>query len=101
MTPQRIGILNPGEMGVSVAATAQNNGHEVYWVSSGRSPATRDRAAKHELKDAGTLANLCQTCSAILSICPPHTAEETARQVASHHFNGVYVDANAIAPQRA
>ena len=37
----KIGILHPGEMGVSIAASAVNSGHEVYWVSMGRSEQTR------------------------------------------------------------
>ena len=33
----KIGILHPGEMGISVAASAINSGHPVYWASQGRS----------------------------------------------------------------
>jgi 3-hydroxyisobutyrate dehydrogenase-like beta-hydroxyacid dehydrogenase len=33
MEPQRIGFLHPGEMGVSIAASAQNSGHQVFWAS--------------------------------------------------------------------
>jgi hypothetical protein len=40
MTRQKVGILHPGEMGISIAASAQNSGHTVYWVSEGRSPQT-------------------------------------------------------------
>ena len=41
---KKIGILHPGEMGISIAASAQNNGHQVYWVSNGRSQKTKSRA---------------------------------------------------------
>jgi 3-hydroxyisobutyrate dehydrogenase-like beta-hydroxyacid dehydrogenase len=34
-------------------------------------------------------------------VCPPHAAEEVAQQVLATGFAGVYLDANAIAPQRA
>ena len=37
MKPERIGILHPGAMGISLAATALNGGHDVYWASEGRS----------------------------------------------------------------
>ncbi|MFZ5856332.1 MAG: DUF1932 domain-containing protein [Chloroflexota bacterium] len=97
----RIGILHPGEMGISVAASAINSGHEVYWVSDGRGDKTRARAEKHGLKDAGTLANLCGITSTILSVCPPHAAEEVARSVIGTGFKGLYLDANAISPQRS
>ena len=100
MTNQKIGILHPGEMGISIAASAQNSGNTLYWVSSGRSAATRARAEKYALQDAGTLENLCKQCAAILCVCPPHAAEEMAQQVVSCGFNGLYLDANAISPRR-
>jgi 3-hydroxyisobutyrate dehydrogenase-like beta-hydroxyacid dehydrogenase len=101
MESQPIGFLHPGEMGISIAASAQNSGHQVYWASEGRSPATRARAEKIGLRDAGTLANLCAECAVVVSVCPPHTAESIADQVVATGFQGRYLDANAIAPQRA
>lgn len=101
MTKPIVGILHPGQMGISVAASAQNNSHQVVWASAGRSPQSIARAEEHHLRDAGTLAELCRTAGVILSVCPPHAAEEVAAQVAACGFNGLYVDANAIAPQRA
>jgi 3-hydroxyisobutyrate dehydrogenase-like beta-hydroxyacid dehydrogenase len=97
---QTIGILHPGAMGLSVAATAQNSGHTVYWASEGRSPQTAERAARLNLPDAHTLTTLCEACSVILSVCPPAAAESQAKEVLSHGFRGLYVDMNAIAPQR-
>jgi 3-hydroxyisobutyrate dehydrogenase-like beta-hydroxyacid dehydrogenase len=88
-------------MGISIAVSAQNSGCEVYWASKGRSEQTRQRAEKFSLIDAHTLENLCQTCSVIASVCPPHAAEEVAEQVLAQGYAGLYVDANAISPQRA
>ena len=34
-------------------------------------------------------------------MCPPHAAEEVAAQVVACNIRGLYLDANAIAPQRA
>jgi 3-hydroxyisobutyrate dehydrogenase-like beta-hydroxyacid dehydrogenase len=87
-------------MGISIAASAKNSGQEVYWVSEGRGPATRDRAAKYGLRDAGSLRELCAQCSIVLSVCPPHAAESVADQVIETGFNGLFADANAISPQR-
>ena len=101
MPKQKLGILHPGNMGISIAASAQNSGCEVYWASEGRSAQTRQRAEKFNLIDARTLENLCQTCSIITSVCPPHAAEEVAEQVLAQGFSGLYVDANAVSPQRA
>jgi len=100
MNPERIGILHPGAMGVSIAATALNSGHRLYWASEGRSPATHDRASRYGLLDTRTVARLCATCSILLSVCPPHAAEAVARRVLDSSFTGLYLDANAISPSR-
>jgi 3-hydroxyisobutyrate dehydrogenase-like beta-hydroxyacid dehydrogenase len=93
-----VGILHPGNMGISLAASAQDTGHRVYWVSEGRSDATRARAEEHDLEDAATLEALCDLADAIVAICPPHAAEEVATAVAAYDFHGLYLDANAISP---
>ena len=97
----KIGILHPGEMGVSIAASSINSGHEVYWVSQSRSDRTRLRAQEHNLMEAETLVKLCQTSRIIFSICPPHAAEDVAKSVIGNGFEGYYLDANAISPQRS
>lgn len=97
----KIGILHPGEMGVSVAASAINSGHQVYWASQGRSDKTRLRAQKHNLAEIETLPKLCPTSEIIFSVCPPHAAESVAKSVIETRFKGFYVDANAISPQRS
>ena len=97
----KLGILHPGQMGVSIAASAKNSGYEVYWASEGRSEQTRERAAEQGFIDTHTLKELCQTCSIIICVCPPDAAEAVANQVMTAGFHGLYVDANAIAPQRA
>jgi len=98
---KKIGILHPGEMGVSIAASAVNSGQQVYWASDNRSDKTRARAEKHNLIDVGSLSQLCRTSEIIVSVCPPHAAEDTAKAVVEHGFKGYYLDANAISPQRA
>ncbi|MFN8418412.1 MAG: DUF1932 domain-containing protein [Anaerolineae bacterium] len=98
---KKVGILHPGEMGLSIAASAQNIGHAIYWVSAGRSQQTAQRAARIGLIDAGSLETLCQTCTAIFCVCPPDAAEEVASRVLDQGFTGLYVDMNAISPQRA
>jgi len=96
-----IGILHPGNMGISIAASAQNSGYPVYWASQGRSQQTHDRANQFNLLDAHTLGQLCEKCPTIISVCPPHAAEKLAHQVLAHSFKGLYIDANAISPGRA
>jgi 3-hydroxyisobutyrate dehydrogenase-like beta-hydroxyacid dehydrogenase len=97
----KIGILHPGEMGISVAAAALHGGHQFYWMSQDRSNKTRIRATKYGLKETHSLVEFCQTCEIVLSVCPPHAAEEVAKSVIEARFKGLYLDANAISPQRA
>jgi 3-hydroxyisobutyrate dehydrogenase-like beta-hydroxyacid dehydrogenase len=96
----KVGILHPGQMGISVAAAVQHAGHAVYWASAGRGEQTRKRAAECDLVDAGGLKDICGMVDIIISVCPPHAAEELAGQVLANSFRGIYVDANAIAPER-
>jgi 3-hydroxyisobutyrate dehydrogenase-like beta-hydroxyacid dehydrogenase len=100
-TMSKIGILYPGEMGISIAASAVHNGHQVYWLSRDRSDKTRARAAKFKLVEIDSPRQFCETCELIISICPPHAAEEVARSVHEAGYKGLYLDANAISPQRA
>lgn len=101
MSTPSVGVLHPGEMGASIAAAIRNGGYPVYWVREGRSSQTRARAEAQGLVDAGSTAHLCEMCNVIVSVCPPHAAEEVAKEVAGLEFAGLYVDANAIAPERA
>jgi 3-hydroxyisobutyrate dehydrogenase-like beta-hydroxyacid dehydrogenase len=101
MQKPNLGILHPGTMGISVAASAQNSGCQVYWASEGRSAQTHERAQRFDLHDATTLGNLCHICPVLVSVCPPHAAEDVAQAVLSHGFTGLYLDANAISPRRA
>lgn len=97
---EKIGILHPGQMGISVAASAKNSGQEVYWTSEGRSKETRKRAEGQDLHEMRTLDDLCATCSVLVSVCPPHAAADLAEDVVACGFTGIFVDANAISPQK-
>ena len=96
-----IGFLHPGAMGISLAATAQNTEHTAYWVSQDRSPDTYERAARNSLVETQTIEELCDACSVIISVCPPHAAVAVAEQVLACSFEGVYAAVNARSPQRA
>ena len=95
----RVGLLFPGEMGAIVGAAAATRG-EVLWASEGRSDATARRAEKAGLHDVGTVEELVRSSDVVLSVCPPAIAEDVARAVAAFGFDGLYVEANAIAPAR-
>ncbi len=101
MNKKHIGFLHPGAMGVSLAVTAQNTGHAAYWVSKGRSRDTYERAVENSLIEIQALDELCDRCSVLICVCPPHAAMEVAAQVLTCSFKGIYADVNAISPQRA
>ena len=90
--------MHPGAMGASVAAACTG---EVLWCSAGRSDATVERAANAGLVDASTLDELVERSDVIVSVCPPGSATTVADDVAEIGFDGIYVDANAIAPNAA
>ena len=87
-------------MGASVGAAASGNGHTVLWASQGRSAATRERAQRGALQDVAAVPDVLASSEILLSICPPHAAEEVAAEVARYGFAGLYVDCNAVAPER-
>ncbi|MFF2749518.1 DUF1932 domain-containing protein [Kitasatospora sp. NPDC058048] len=95
-----VGILHPGSMGAAVAACARPGAERVLWCPAGRGAATLARAEQAGLEPVGVLGDLLAQADVVLSICPPAVAEDVARSVAAHRFAGVYVEANAIAPDR-
>lgn len=73
----------------------------VLWSSTGRSPETVRRAHGAGLTDAGSLVDLVDRCTTIISVCPPGAALAVAQSVTDLGFAGTYVDANAVSPSTA
>jgi 3-hydroxyisobutyrate dehydrogenase-like beta-hydroxyacid dehydrogenase len=96
MTINTITLLHPGNMGATIGRSAATSGARVLWVSNQRSKATTERAKQAGLIEVKTLDDALRDSEAIVSVCPPHAAIETADQVAKHRFRGIYVDANAV-----
>ncbi|WP_406159931.1 DUF1932 domain-containing protein [Streptomyces sp. NBC_01005] len=94
-------VLHPGAMGAAVTAELVAGGHEVLWVPKERSAETRRRARDARATACDSLAKALSGSAVVLSVCPPQAAEDVAAAVAAHVFAGVYVDVNAISPQRA
>ena len=88
-------------MGSSLGAALVSVGHRALWVTAGRSAATTRRADGDNLEAVGSLDELVGLVDVIVSICPPDNAVEQARSVVEAGFSGVYVDANAVAPETA
>ena len=97
----KLAVLHPGAMGITVATSLRASGHEVWWLAQDRSAATVGRAKDAGLEAADSLASLLLEAEGILSVCPPHAARAVAEAVQSAGFEGLYIDANAIAPNTA
>jgi 3-hydroxyisobutyrate dehydrogenase-like beta-hydroxyacid dehydrogenase len=95
-----IGILHPGQMGAAIAAQASAAGARVLWCPEGRSQATAERAVAAGLESVEGLPELLAQSDIILSVVPPAFAEDLAQQVATSGYSGIYVDANALSPER-
>ncbi|MGZ2359713.1 DUF1932 domain-containing protein [Streptomyces sp. 372A] len=93
-------VLHPGAMGAAVSAELVGGGHEVLWVPKERSAETRRRARDARATACDSLGEALSRSAVVLSVCPPQAAEDVATAVAAHGFYGVYVDVNAISPQR-
>jgi 3-hydroxyisobutyrate dehydrogenase-like beta-hydroxyacid dehydrogenase len=93
-----VGLIHPGEMGAAIGHALVKRGVDVGWASEGRGADTAGRADAAGLVDAGDVAGLARRSDILLSVCPPHAAGQVARQVASAGFDGIFVDANAVAP---
>ncbi len=96
-----IGLISPGQMGASIGAAASHSATRVIWAGDGRSKASHTRASDAGLENGGTIDTLVKDSDIILSVCPPHDAEDVARQVKQRAFSGLFVDCNAIAPEKS
>ncbi|GCD93950.1 NAD(P)-dependent oxidoreductase [Embleya hyalina] len=95
-----VGILHPGSMGAAVAGELTGRGITVLWSPSGRSTATRARALAFGLESVAELDELLDRSAYVISLCPPAAAEAVARSVAERRYGGLYVEANAVSPER-
>ena len=92
----RVGVLHPGEMGVTVLESLMANGVSATWVKEGRSESTIRRA--RSVPSLDTLEELAHSVETIISVCPPSAALDVAVNIFDRGFKGIYVDANAISP---
>ncbi|MCW5317165.1 DUF1932 domain-containing protein [Nostoc sp. KVJ3] len=104
MPIQTIGILSPGDMGQAIAAVLNQNGLKTIAALDNRSERTRQLAAAANIQDVGSLTQLVIESDVILSVLVPAAATEAANLVAEAIANVgkqiIYVDCNAIAPQK-
>jgi 3-hydroxyisobutyrate dehydrogenase-like beta-hydroxyacid dehydrogenase len=92
----KIGIVHPGRMGSTLAYALKRSGHEVYWVSEGRSEQTKERAAEFGLVDLKNLEALLTECNVVISIINGGWCQEFAEHVSRRGYDGIFVDANGL-----
>ncbi|MDZ7958035.1 MAG: DUF1932 domain-containing protein [Aulosira sp. DedQUE10] len=104
MQIQTVGILSPGDMGQAIAAVLSQNGLKTIAALDERSDRTRQLAAAANILDVGSLKQLVIESDVVLSVLVPAAATVAAEQVAeaisSVGKSILYVDANAISPQK-
>jgi 3-hydroxyisobutyrate dehydrogenase-like beta-hydroxyacid dehydrogenase len=100
-SPVTVGLLHPGQMGAAVGHELTKAGVHVLWCPAGRSEASVRRAEQAGFEAVPELGALLERSSMVISLCPPAAAEETADSVREEGFSGVFVEANAISPDRA
>ncbi|MDZ7955837.1 NAD(P)-dependent oxidoreductase [Nostoc sp. DedQUE09] len=104
MQIQTVGILSPGDMGQAIASVLNQNGLKTIAALDDRSERTRQLAAAANIQDVGSLTQLVIESDLVLSVLVPSAAVEVAKQVAEAISNVgkqiLYVDGNAIAPQK-
>lgn len=104
MTLQKVGILSPGDMGQAIAIVLSQHGLHTLAALDDRSDRTRQLAVEAKIEDVGSLKNLIIEVDLILSVLVPAAATEAAEQIApiirAVGKPLLYVDANAIAPDR-
>lgn len=104
MAIQTIGILSPGDMGQAIGSVLHQNGLRIIAALDNRSSRTRQLAAAANIQDVGSLTQLVIESDVVLSVLVPAAAAEVAQQVAQVITNVgkqiLYVDANAISPQK-
>lgn len=98
-----VGVLHPGAMGAALGSALKPVASAVVWAAAGRSQATSKRAELADLVGVPDVAAVARRCDVIVSICPPHAAEDVAGQVADALPGRagpppLYLDANAVAP---
>lgn len=94
-------LLHPGAMGASLGDNLIRNKHSVYWISGGRSQATYQRARQVGLTPLDQLEEGTSKAEMVISVCPPEFAVSVAESVCELGYQGLYCDANAIAPATA
>lgn len=91
-----IGILHPGDMGVTLSIPLQKAGHDTMWPSICRSENTKQKATLFNIKDVVGINTLLQECPIVFVICKNGGPVEIADIICNHNYKGIVCDANNL-----
>ena len=96
----KVGIISTGSMGSTLGKLCQDNGHEIYWASDGRSERSRNNAEKLGFTDVVTHDKLAEICQVVFCVVSGEgNALAIAEQFGRNGYRGIYVDANGFSTQ--
>ena len=96
----KVGIISTGSMGSTLGKLCQDNGHEIYWASNGRSERSRNNAEKLGFTDVVTHDKLAEICQVVFCVVSGEgNALAIAEQFGRNGYRGIYVDANGFSTQ--
>ncbi len=102
MTTRTVGIMSPGDMGGAIGATLRSHGAQVIAALDERSARTRELATAAGITDVGSVEEMVNRASIILSVLVPSEAVAAAERVAQAlrrtGTSLLYADCNAISP---
>ncbi len=102
MALNTIAIMMPGDMGHGCAIAFREAGFRVVTSLAGRSERTRGLAKKAGIEDLADLEEVLGAAELVLSILPPSSALDQAKQIAAAMAETgrkpVYADCNAVSP---
>ena len=105
MTSKTIAVVAMGDMGHAVGRVLRDHGHDVITCLAGRSQTSREMAERAGARDVADLKTLAGEADMFLSILPPSSALDLARDVAramqAAATTLTYVDCNAVSPATA
>ena len=92
-----IGIISPGNMGLTIATSMISSGNNVYWTSENRSQETINRASGlNWLLELKTINELFDMSDIIFCIGRGGIAEETISLAVENKYDGIYVEGNNL-----
>lgn len=98
-----IGLVGAGAMGSALGANWVAGGHAVSTCLAGRSPRTRELAARAGMTTVATMDDLLACCDLVVSVVPPASAVEAASSIGGAAgrvtARPLVADLNAVSPR--